>query len=87
MGEPAGSVQHISDALNEVIRDRDSLRADNKRLRQEAFGRNECPNGPDEDGNWPCDPQVTYGGGWAECSVCGRAGAWPASNTDSEPCE
>lgn len=87
MGEPAGSVQRMANALNEVIRDRDSLRAENKRLRQEAFDRSSCPNGPDEDGGWPCDPQVTYGGGWAVCSVCGRGGSWPASehNQDSVP--
>jgi hypothetical protein len=51
---------------------------DLRRLRQEAFDLDRCPNGPDEDGTWPCDPQVAYKGGWAECQVCGRVGEWPA---------
>jgi hypothetical protein len=56
--------------------DLDIRQFDLRRLRQEAFSLNECPNGPDEDGTWPCDPQVAYGGGWAECKVCGRVGEW-----------
>lgn len=46
-------------------------------VRQAAFGLSDCPNGPDEDGTWPCDPQVVFGGGWAQCQVCGREGNWP----------
>lgn len=50
------------------------LLAEIERLR-ELQEPTECSNGPDEDGNWPCDPQVTLDGGWAECRVCGRVGA------------
>jgi hypothetical protein len=32
----------------------------------------DCPNGPDEEGNWPCDPQGYFG--VMECQVCGRVG-------------
>jgi hypothetical protein len=38
--------------------------------------KGECANGPDEHGNWPCDPQVLFGGKLAECQVCGRVAAW-----------
>ncbi len=37
--------------------------------------RGECPNGPDEYGNWPCDPKGYFG--VAECQVCGFIGKWP----------
>ena len=33
-----------------------------------------CPNGPDEDGSWPCDPKGYFGD--AECQTCGRTGSW-----------
>jgi hypothetical protein len=46
---------------------------DLRRLRIEA-SKIDCPNGPDEDGNWPCDPQGY--GGVAECQVCGRVGVF-----------
>lgn len=45
-------------------------------LRQDAFARSDCGNGPDEYGNWPCDPQVAFGGQFAECQTCGRVAAW-----------
>jgi hypothetical protein len=32
-------------------------------------GRSACTNGPDEYGNWPCDP-VDNGDGTATCSEC-----------------
>lgn len=35
-----------------------------------------CPNGPDEHGNYPCEPKGYFG--IAECQVCGRIGTWPA---------
>lgn len=38
-----------------------------------------CPNGPDEYGNWPCDPVVVDYEGRdpdAECLVCGRVARW-----------
>jgi len=35
---------------------------------------NECPNGPDEDGNWPCDPKGYFG--VVECQTCRRIGVW-----------
>lgn len=60
------------------VSDLDVRHFDLRRLRQEAFDLDHCGNGPDEEGNWPCDPQVIYGGGWAECAVCGRQGRWPA---------
>jgi hypothetical protein len=41
------------------------------------FDKGDCPNGPDEDGDWPCDPQVLFGGREAECQTCGRVAAWP----------
>jgi hypothetical protein len=41
-----------------------------------GFDRSECGNGPDEHGEWPCDPQVAFGGAVAECSVCGRVARW-----------
>lgn len=44
--------------------------------RREAYDREGCTNGPDEQGNWPCDPQVIYGADEAECQVCGRIAAW-----------
>ena len=44
---------------------------DLRRLRIEA-SRMDCPNGPDEEGNWPCDPQGYFGA--LECQVCGRVG-------------
>lgn len=37
-------------------------------------GLNECPNGPDDEGLWPCDPKGYFG--VAECQVCGRTGTW-----------
>jgi len=40
------------------------------------FYRGDCSNGPDEDGNWPCDPKVLFGLNEAECQVCGRIAAW-----------
>jgi hypothetical protein len=39
-----------------------------------AADMSECPNGPDEDGNWPCNPKGYFG--VAECQVCGWIGAW-----------
>lgn len=54
----------------------DARQFDLRRLRQEAFELNECPNGPDEDGTWPCDPKPGYGVAWAECQVCGRVGEY-----------
>ena len=53
----------------------------NAELRQQAFGLGDCPNGPDEDGTWPCDPQVAFGGGVAECQTCGRIGKFPVAET------
>jgi hypothetical protein len=44
---------------------------DLRRLNIEA-SRMDCPNGPDEDGHWPCDPKGYFGVG--ECQVCGRIG-------------
>jgi hypothetical protein len=44
---------------------------DYRRLRIEASSM-DCPNGPDEYGNWPCDPKGYFG--VAECQVCGRVG-------------
>jgi hypothetical protein len=55
-----------------------------KRLRQEAFDLNECTNGPDEDGTYPCDPQVILGGGWAQCQVCGREGKWSSTQAPAK---
>lgn len=49
---------------------------DLRRLRVEAYDIDDCPNGPDEYGNWPCEPKVLLGGGWAECAICGRVAAW-----------
>ena len=49
--------------------------------RQEAYDLGTCPNGPDEYGNWPCDPKVLFGGGYAECQVCGRVAAWGRETT------
>lgn len=46
------------------------------RSRKTAFDHNGCTNGPDEEGNWPCDPLVVFGGTEAECQVCGRVAAW-----------
>jgi hypothetical protein len=51
---------------------------DYARLRREAYDTEGCPNGPDEDGSYPCDPKVLLGGEVAECQVCGRVAAWPA---------
>jgi hypothetical protein len=34
--------------------------------------RMDCPNGPDEEGCWPCDPQGYFG--VMECQICGRVG-------------
>lgn len=42
--------------------------------RQETVEPGDCPNGPDEDGHWPCDPKGYFG--VAECQVCGRIGRW-----------
>lgn len=53
-------------------------------LRQTAFDRCVCDNGPDEYGNWPCDPQVVFGDKWAVCSVCGREAAWGETKGDVE---
>lgn len=51
--------------------------ATRRELRQKASEVvTDCANGPDEYGNYPCDPQVTFGGGWAVCAVCGREGAF-----------
>jgi len=44
-----------------------------------AFDKSDCPNGPDEHGDWPCDPKVLFGGREAECQACGRVAAWPAT--------
>ncbi len=46
------------------------------KARREAFDRSDCTNGPDEYGNWPCDPRVLYGDDQAECQTCGRVAAW-----------
>jgi hypothetical protein len=46
--------------------------------RREAFDHSECGNGPDEYGNWPCEPQVIFGSNDAECQTCGRVAAWKA---------
>jgi hypothetical protein len=45
-------------------------------IRVPAAADSKCPNGPDEDGTWPCNPQVLYGLAEAECQVCGRVAAW-----------
>lgn len=34
-----------------------------------------CPNGPDEYGDYPCDPDP-HGDGTATCAVCGWRGRW-----------
>lgn len=61
---------------NQQSRPLDPRAFDLRRLRAEAMAlANECTNGPDEMGNWPCDPQGYFG--VAECQVCGRVGAWP----------
>jgi hypothetical protein len=44
--------------------------------RQAALDKSDCGNGPDEYGNYPCDPKVLFGGGFAECRVCGRVAPW-----------
>jgi hypothetical protein len=54
--------------------DLDPRAFDLRRLTIEA-SRMDCPNGPDEDGNWPCDPKGYFG--VAECQVCGRVGIFP----------
>jgi hypothetical protein len=65
--------------------DLDPRQFDYRRLRIEAAAltQSDCPNGPDEYGNWPCDPQGYFG--VYECQVCGRVGVirdedrkWPA---------
>jgi hypothetical protein len=54
---------------------------DLRRLRAEAMAlENECPNSPDEMGQWPCDPKGYFG--VAECQVCGRIGKWPSQTGD-----
>jgi hypothetical protein len=53
--------------------------------RVELFDRSDCPNGPDEYGNWPCDPQVLLGGHEAECQVCGRVAAWGETKERTKP--
>jgi hypothetical protein len=50
--------------------------AANEAERKAAYDHSDCPNGPDEHGNYPCDPQVLLGGGQAECQTCGRIAAW-----------
>lgn len=60
----------------------DPRQYDFARLRKEAYDLGGCPNGPDEYGNYPCDPKVLYGGGMAECQVCGRLAVW--SNARNE---
>lgn len=56
-----------------------------REARQDAFDKSDCGNGPDEYGNWPCDPEVVFGDKWAVCSVCGREAAWgePKEQTDA----
>lgn len=44
--------------------------------RKAALDKTDCTNGPDEDGNWPCDPKVIYDGREAECQTCGAVAAW-----------
>ncbi len=50
----------------------------NAECRCAVFDRADCTNGPDEDGNWPCDPAVLFGSREAECQTCGRVAAWGA---------
>ncbi len=50
----------------------------NAACRCAAFDRGDCTNGADEDGNWPCDPQVLLGCREAECQTCGRVAPWGA---------
>jgi hypothetical protein len=56
----------------------ESLFAD---ARRDAYDRGGCPNGPDEHGDYPCDPKVLFGLREAECQVCGRVAAWPKEAT------
>ena len=44
--------------------------------RREGFDRSDCSNGPDEYGNWPCEPQRLFGSDEAECQTCGRVATW-----------
>jgi hypothetical protein len=53
---------------------------DLRRLNIEA-SRMDCPNGPDEDGHWPCDPKGYFG--VAECQVCGRIGVLRDAEKDA----
>lgn len=48
----------------------------NAECRCAAFDRGDCTNGPDEHGNWPCDPKVISGLDEAECQACGRVAAF-----------
>jgi hypothetical protein len=61
---------------------------DLQRLRIDA-SRIDCPNGPDEEGLWPCDPQGYFG--VMECQVCGRVGVlrneMPAGEANGPPPE
>ena len=50
-------------------------------MSQEASELSDCPNGPDEDGNWPCDPKGYFG--VAECQTCGQIGQWVGARVSS----
>lgn len=59
--------------VRRMTADREALFAD---ARREAFDRGDCTNGPDEYGNYPCEPHVLFGANEAECQTCGRVAAW-----------
>lgn len=48
-----------------------------RRFRESIYPADEggCPNGPDENDDWPCDPKGYFG--VLECQVCGRIGVVP----------
>lgn len=68
-------------SIHQVARCPGVSASDLARLRRDAYDLGSCPNGPDEDGTYPCDPKVLLGGGYAECQVCGRVAAWGRDTT------
>lgn len=66
----------------------DEFNTETERLRALGVsrpGQDTCGNGPDEQGNWACDP-VDNGDGTASCSVCSWTGAWRPGQEKDEQC-